>query len=179
MSLSCNWTQVHMPSTQESWSPRPGMCSKERVYWRGIQTKRQGEGRPQICLPKGFGLHVFKDKGSECRVYTLNGICWLDVGRKEVSSFSEHVCAFRNHVPSWAPCSLNGSGSMICRGEADLRVCHHRGYFHSLLVLSAQLQKFFPICSRQSRLLLLVMSQLLQNNPVNRSFLRVEPSSIC
>lgn len=170
MSLSCNWTQVHMPNTQESRSPRPGMCSKEMVYWRGVETKRQGEGRPQICLPKGFGLHVFKDKGSECHgVYTLNGICWLGIGRKEVSSFSEHVCAFRNHVSSWALCSLNGSGSMICRGEGDLRVCHHTGYFRSLLVFSAQLQEFFPICSRQSRLLLLVTSQLLQNKLLNLS----------
>lgn len=30
-------------------------------------------------------------------------------------------------------------------GGGDLRVCHHSGYFHSLLIPFAQLQDFFPI----------------------------------
>lgn len=158
-----------MPSVQESQSPRQGMY-KEGVYRRGIQTKRQGEARPQVCLPKGLGLHVFKDKGSGCReVYTRSGMCWLDMGRRECRPFSACVyiqesCLFLGYMFIKWQQEHDKWG-----GEGGLRVCHPRVYFHSLPVLSARLQEFFPICSSQSSLFLLVTIQLLQNHLLNQS----------
>lgn len=53
-------------------------------------------------------------------------------------------------MPLHRICSENGGIGMIMGSSKDLQVGHHGSYFCSLLVPSAQLQEFYPVCSNFS-----------------------------
>lgn len=86
------------------------LCSKERVYLRGNQMKRQ-EDKPQICLPKGRENKFFIIIKVELYAYWWKGQekLWLFMRTNGECILSKHICnIYPTFTLKWRPISERG-----------------------------------------------------------------------
>lgn len=113
------------------------------VFRQGPFQARRQENISQIHLPEGLALGVFKDKGSGCQ-----GVCRVEWNMLIAHRAKGGLSSFLS-MCIWESCLFVGHMFRKWWHKHDewerSRVCHHRGYFWSLLASSTRLQEFFPI----------------------------------